>query len=577
MVCSKCGNVNNEGVKFCISCGNPLENVNAVNSVNNSYQQASVQQLNVDTTNNVQGNNINQIGTENVNSNNTMVTMVNVVSNDINSNFNPNNINNNVNIGNEKKKSNKKIVFILLGIGVLVALVVVLLIIFLGKDKKNINTSTDDLSVFSDKNIIPIEKDGKYGYVSSDGEIILEPKYNSVGEFHGKYVAVSIDNPDTLSSTKKLYLLLDTEGNCVNEYELHNEPIYYKDNDLWNVDGVLYDANMNKLTPDNMSVTYLAGGYFEWENNDDRTSGIMNQDGKVSYTYTPITDKSVYTSFSVSDNISLLEETYCTINVENDEYAIINCDTGEYVYDFTDKYIGQGKNNIFTIFDSNISRVLERIYIYNNKILYRTTGSNDMTYDGDGYIKVYGDVEKYIDVKTGKILNEKPSIDDVDMDDLFDGLDYHGYKVVSENSKYGIKKNDKNIVPIIYDDIDFLVEDLFNYVKNEKKQELALAVQENKTSLIDVKTQKIITTFDTENVFQIRGSTFLWVKFFEEGSKNISKNLVYNVLTDKSMEFEGDVNITIESNYIKVNQNKMNVYYNTNFKKVYEVGDSGEK
>lgn len=163
------------------------------------------------------------------------------------------------------------------------------------------------------------------------------------------------------------------------------------------------------------------------------------------------------------------------------------------------------------------------------------------------------------------------------MDDLFDGLDYHGYKVVSENSKYGIKKNDKNIVPIIYDDIDFLVEDLFNYVKNEKKQELALAVQENKTSLIDVKTQKIITTFDTENVFQIRGSTFLWVKFFEEGSKNISKNLVYNVLTDKSMEFEGDVNITIESNYIKVNQNKMNVYYNTNFKKVYEVGDSGEK
>jgi len=571
MNCPNCGNFNNEGTNFCTKCGFNIGSLNSQASVSPVTSESVISGMDVNSQVNIQENN-------NFSQNNDIV-VTDILSNNVEQNINNSMPINNVVNNNEavtgvdnKKTKNKKLIFIIIGVVVLLAVVIVLIFIFTGKGNLSDEAGLD--YIFNPSNPIPVLKDGKYGYISNSGEVLLEPKYNSVGDFYDGYAVVSIDNPDTTANNKSIYSIIDKNGNRVNNYEIYDKPVYYPESKTWIIESELYDSKINKISSDGVEVSYLGNGYLVWRNDELDTSGIMNREGKVTYTYTPDTDGYVYVMYDISENEDLFEEDYCRVNVSNDVYAIINCATGDIVYDFTEYYISAYDNNIFKISDHDTFDTIMRIYVYNNKILYQTKNSDgEIKYDSDGYIKIKDGDTKYIEVKTGKILNEKPYIGDYDIDEL-DLLDesIYGFRITGTYGSYGLVSKNKEILSSEFDDIDFLGSDLFNYVKKESGQELILAEKDGKTLLMNVKNQKVITSFDSTTIDYYDESSFLKISLYEDNKYSRTGYLIYNVLSGKSMKFDTENKITIESNYITVEKDDEVVYYNTELEQIYKEG-----
>ena len=121
--------------------------------------------------------------------------------------------------------------------------------------------------------------------------------------------------------------------------------------------GKLYNGSLEIISADDVVVEYEKYGYLNWEKDSNKTAGIMNYKGKITYTYNFL-DGEYYIDIQPSSNDNTLKERYCRVNIDNKKYAIVNCDTGNVVYDFTDKYISVDGDNIFHISDhSSFERI----------------------------------------------------------------------------------------------------------------------------------------------------------------------------------------------------------------------------
>lgn len=591
MNCPNCGNPYNEGTKFCTSCGINLTNANVTPTINPVTPQHIIQEESnqpVQTNNNIEQTNI----TEGVNSINQNVTNA--------PNINTNNItqpvNNtmatptfnatmpvNNNSGTAKPKTNKKIIFIVIGV---VALIAVIAIVLLCTNSKGLTSSSniklsDELSPSKP---IPITKDGKYGYMSKDGKILLEPKYNSVGEFYGEYAVVTVENPDTTVKDKDLYQIIDKEGNNKTPIEIYLEPKYFKEYKIWVIGDDIYDDKLNKISPDNLELEYLGQGYFVWRDRESGSdaSGIMNAKGEITFTYKQKTGEYKYVMYDISENHEDFKETYCRVNVSNEEYGIVNCDTGVLAYRYGTNYVFVDKNNVFRIYKDHTFDEATEAYIQNDKIIYQTKDSGaDIDYNYHGYMEVEeNDTTKYIDIKTGKITTTNPNQTnpdlDIDADDLADELTY-GYRTLYESGKYGLITGTKVVIAPDFDDVEFLNSTLFDYIKKEKKQELVLFEKDSKTILMDIKSKKAIATFDSTSITDYNDSTFLKIAMYENYS--VKNYQIYNIISGKSITVSKEDKLTINSNYVIVETEETKTYYNTDLVSIYqeEVKDNVEE
>jgi len=544
MVCNKCGKENQEGTVFCINCGNRLD----VQANTNNAEVTSQPEIN--TVNNVDINQNDSVNNIDTNTNNF----------DTNYQTSLNNIGNN--LPNKPKRGfNKRILFI--GIIVLV-LIGVGLFFLLFKSSKQTN------NLFNENNLIKIENNGMYGYINSNGKIVIEPKYSSASDFYGKYALVR-ENIKSAYGESEAYEIIDAKGNVIVTPKSYYSVEYLADLDVWVIDDRLYNSELKPISEEGVEVDYGEEGYFSWNDRVKKQGGIMNASGKKTYTYNFKSGED-YIGIDVSENDPILKERYCRITVDNEKYAIVNCDTGKVIYDYTDKYISLEDDNIFEVSDKDSYKTLFSLYIQGDKILYQTENGNIELYGGyvdNGYISVHDNNKyeyiAYIDIKEGKVVSERPTNSSYEYSSLNEWEIKTGITEFECNYKYGLKKGDKILVECGWDDIDYLSLPLYEYLESKGKS-YVLGEKDSKMYLINPKNGKVVAEFNSSSVYDSSSSTFLYYT-----DKDTKKKVIYNLATNKSLVLDDHDDYDIYSNYITVESgNKIN-YYNTDLKLIYTI------
>ena len=481
-----------------------------------------------------------------------------------------------------KKGLSKKIILIILGI-LIIALGVLTFFYFKGRSSSGeaMNLS----AVFDPNKPIPVLKNDKYGYISSDGEVMIEPKYNTASDFYGDYAIVTIDKPadSTLYGTD-IYQVIDKKGNVNASSEIYSSPEYVSEYDIWIINGILYNSNLKQITKEGITVGYESNGYLVYTDVINSNSGIMNHKGKIVFSWELDNIYADINSNEYDDELYAVVTSYGDPEVE----AVISLKTGDTLYSLSDAdnyIISSEENGVFYSFNSNNYDDKTWFYFYDNKLAYQTKENIDglYVYDYDKQIiqldygywyENAGKSERYYyyDVKNEKMLTEEPTR--VNSDELeLDLMELaYGYKEFSSNGKYGLIAKDKIVLPCEYDSINFVGEALFNYMKNEHNQELILLERDDKTVLMDLKTQKALTTFDSTYVHDSTGTTFLKASIYEDW--NTTGYIIYNVISGKSMTVDVNDTYSINSNYITITKDNKKTYYNTKLEQIY-VADVG--
>ena len=215
MKCLNCGNEIEENAKFCARCGSPVNNLmdTGVNQSGTGIGSNNMFENNDFSTNN-------QLNTNNVMNNNGSDSSI-LFDNQVNSNANLYQVpNNNFNQGNmivpnnngtnneitpEPQKNNK-------GIIILLILVLVAIIgvggFFVFKSFRSDKTKVDLNSIFDPNKPIIVKNNGKYGYITSEGKIMIEPQYINANAFFDDYEPrkASITKPSKFSLPGATYL-----------------------------------------------------------------------------------------------------------------------------------------------------------------------------------------------------------------------------------------------------------------------------------------------------------------------------------------------------------------------------------
>ena len=280
------------------------------------------------------------------------------------------------------------------------------------------------------------------------------------------------------------------------------------------------------------------------------------------------------------------------IHNKPEKSVVVSLKTGDILFTLENSenyYLLEEGDGIFSYYDTKVSRGYENsVYLYftNNKLAYQTTDKVEDVKISDYKNKIieidygydYEDLGKsqrryYYDAKNKKMLDKDP--DNSASSELNAALmeNTYGFKMFSSSGKYGLMIGNKIVIPCEYTEINLLGDNLFNYMQSKGKN-LVLLEKDNKTILYNVKNSKSIITFDSNNVSDYNDSTFIKVSLYANGSSTRTGYMVYNLLTGKSMTFDKDNEVFVESNYIKVKKDKKTTYYNTKFKQIYVTEES---
>lgn len=587
------GNLNLDNNNINSNITNDLNNNNDINNndiinfdhninLNNDEQSIgnNVNNDNINTTNNT-----NEINYNNNLNNTNINTAYNIGETNLNNNLNSTTTEEEKNKSLKNKLLNKKTILIALVIVVVVALAFILI--------KNIGGNSSpkaDLdSIFNPDKPIIINDNKKYGYITAAGKMMIEPQYRDANDFYGDYAMVTIDNPDTKSYDKTINQIIDKKGNVKIVAKNYTKPKYFDVYNVWLIDNVLYDSKLKKLSAEGAKVEYIDCGYFKYENSEKNESGIITYKGKKVF---KTAASSISTS--LSENEYNQDDLYVAVDIHNkpEKSVVVSLKTGDILFTLENSenyYLLEEGDGIFSYYDTKVSRGYENsVYLYftNNKLAYQTTDKVEDVKISDYKNKIieidygydYEDLGKsqrryYYDAKNKKMLDKDP--DNSASSELNAALmeNTYGFKMFSSSGKYGLMIGNKIVIPCEYTEIKLLGDNLFNYMQSKGKN-LVLLEKDNKTILYNVKNSKSIITFDSNNVRDYNDSTFIEVILYANGSSTRTGYMVYNLLTGKSMTFDKDNEVFVESNYIEVKKDKKTTYYNTKFKQIYVTEES---
>lgn len=461
---------------------------------------------------------------------------------------------------NVRQKNNTKIIFLLI-----IVIAIGVGIFFLFKWLNNSKELAKLNDIFDPNKPIIIEKNGKYGYISSNGEMMIEPKYDSVGSFEKNYAIVTLDDE---------YQIIDKSGNVINDMKIYGYPNYESEYNIWVINHNLYDSDLKPILDEEIEVNYIKNGFLSYVDRELNESGIINYKGKKIFSW-----EGTKISVNISNNIYNKDDLLARVVKTYERDVIVNLKTGKIIYKVEDakqKNLSVKDNNIFKEYNSDSGDVkilffvdgkliyessdlynLE-LYDYQNQILKLDYGYN---YDDFGRDQRY----YYYDIKNKKILDENPSLADLNIENnLIESI--YGYKIFTDSDKYGLMLKNKIIIPCEYDYIKFLSTNLFKYMKS-KGQEIVILENDKKSLLLNLKNKKTIATFDSTSIYNYENSTFLKVNVYEKYS--ISSYIIYNLLSGKSISIDKDSEIDIYSNYITVTNDNTKTYYNTKLEQIY--------
>ena len=429
---------------------------------------------------------------------------------------------------------------------------------------------------------IPFKENGKYGYLSSKGKVIIEAKYKEAYDFYGDYAVVAVENTDDDAWTDYKYQVVNKKGKEQLDEAVYLEPEYYPEYGIWVIDGKLYNDSLKQTSKEGEEIEYIGQGYLTYSNMDKNESGIMTHKGKKIWDWDGWS-----ISADVSENEYSDDDLYATVNsyLEDEKEVIVSLKKKKIVYELEnreDNNIIEEDNGVFEVYDTNTYDTHTYLYFYNGKLAYEST-DKDLegveVYDYDkqiirldyGYDSDYEYVYKYYDAKKGKEVDASTVETDEDEESSATELKY-GFKEFESSYKYGIISGDQILIQSKYEDVEFLEYAPFLYMKEVKNKELVLLETDKEYILMNVRNAKEVARFEADYVGMSQTSSFLKFSQYEDYYET-DKYIVYNLITGEQKEFDGEVEIELGSNYITVEDDDKTTYYNTKLESIYTIED----
>lgn len=558
MNCPKCGAViNNQDAKFCGSCGNDLSTPVQIPEKEETeiLEVEPAQPTMVATSPVVEQSEPQAVMNQqpNIQQNQNIQTNQPVVNN-----------------GSQAPKKSNKTLFIIIGAIIAVIVIVIAslgIINLIGPSDKQQEQNKIN-AIFNPDNPIKVKKGDKYGYINTDGEFIIDATYDTASDFEGDYAVVRAE-VEVNGLKKTVYQIIDQKGKVKKQAELGIE--YLNELNLWVIDSELYNSSMKKISPENVKVSHEEDEYFIWVDSTKNTGGIMNAEGRQTYTY-QFQDDENYISIEPSDNDDDLKERYCTINIENEKYAIVNCDTGVVVQDYTEYYVSEQGDNIYKLKDHKTWDVVEVMYIQGDKKVYTSTNTEISLYYYPGYVSIrdgsksYSERYTYLDTKTLEITTTKPSTTTETTTTATNEWEtFTNNKKFSCTTGYGLMNDAQITLPCEWDYLEYLEINLYKYLKENNKNYI-YGKKDNKWYLIDLETKKAIIEFNASYITPKSQTTFIYYT-----DKDTNNKKVYNLLSGNSLNVDSSKTLSIYSNYVTVKDTseKTLKYYNTSLKLIY--------
>lgn len=509
---------------------------------------------NLSTNDNVLGNNINFGVNNNVNN----------IGTSMQSDFQTSQFGEISNQSVQNNKNKRQINYKKLGILILILLVIGVVAFFIIK-RFSKPSDTVLTTLFNLDQPIKVRKDGKFGYIDTKGNFVVEPIYDGADAFLGDYAIVR--KKEMINGKEKsVYKVIDKKGNVQVSSEYSEDIKFIPEYNIWIVNDQLFDSSFKKLTSDNVEVKYEDGGYLRWTNDEENTAGIMNSSGKITYTY-KFSEGESYLGLSVSEAYNSLKDKYCMVSIELDKYAIVNCETGKVIYDFTDKYIYAMENNIFEVTDEASGNFISIMYIEKDKIIYQSSSEVDLSYYTNGYLRIedynkdYDDWYTYYDIKTGETTKTAPKLS-YDTSSLSEWEILTGFTEFDCGTYDGLMEGKEILLACEWNDIDYFDVLLYQYLKSDGK-EYIMAQKDKKTYLINLKNGKTVSEFNSDYIYDDSNSTFIYYT-----DKDTEQKVVYNLLTGKTISVKSNY-VNIYFNYATVEIDKKIYYYNTDLELIY--------
>ena len=506
MVCPNCGTNNDENQKFCTNCGVLLSVTNEQQTVNNQQPVGNQQP-----------------------------------------------VQNKESFINKIMKDKKKLIMI--GTGVLALILLIIIAFGLKKCGKDDELGIDKID---DNALIIVKEDGKYGYINTKGKVVIKPKYDDASSFTGNFAVVKDDGK---------YKVIDKKGKVKFEEEYSSQIKYISGYNVWLIEERLYNSNLKALSNKGVVVSNEGEGYFSWISPLDKKAGIMNYKGKITYKYKFKDSTDIYFTVESVDAESSDKSSkkYCVTNVNNKQYAVVNCGSGKVIYKYTDNYVSNDEGTIYVVKSKDDSSFVEKFVVLNNKIVYKTDDKNINIDDHNDYVEIDNNGEKtYYLKKNGKKTKDKPESKSSDSD-LSKIESYIGVTKFSCDNGYGLMKGDKVVVKCEWDSIKMFDISTTAYLKAKGKN-YVLAKKDSKYYLINSNNGKKVKEFNTSSISTYSTSLFITYK-----DKDSSEKVVYNLVTGKSKTFDKDSSISLDENYFTVKTGDETVYYNTKFKSIYTI------
>lgn len=425
------------------------------------------------------------------------------------------------------------------------------------------------LAIFDVDKPIPIKSNGKYGYISKDGELLIEPVYEYATEFFKNYAGVSTNGLE--------YSIIDRKGEVVLKLTSGKAPECFLEYGVWIIDNALYSSDLKVLFDEKATIEYVQHGFFLYLSNEKEESGIIDYKGNKIFTW-----DHDFLNVTISDTKYQSGGYYAIVNDYEEDEMLISLKTGEALYtidDVNSKYLREEKDNIFRVINKDNGFKSERwmyfkddrlafeidnqiysleVYDYDNNILMIDYGQD---YQNAGRKERYS----YYDMERKAYLRDIPEKDDIS----WKLKSLYGYELSFDKDKQGLKIDDKEVLAPEYDRVFFLEDNLHEYLYGNKGAELTLYEKNGKTTLYNITRKDAIITFDSPSVESKSGSTFILVTEYEENGYSKKNYILYNIFSNKTLEVSKKSVIYFGSNYVAVSIGDEKSYYNEDLKEIY--------
>lgn len=451
----------------------------------------------------------------------------------------------------KKIKKERVIYFILLGI------IITAIFYTMIKDRKN---SLFYNKTYDQNTPIMIEKNNKIGYISSNsGKFIIDPIYDYGERFYGGHTIVKVNK-----NNNNYYRIIDKNNVKKLEFETYVNYEYIREYNLWLIDGVLYDKNFLSYFNENYFMEYLSEGLFLYKNETINESGIIDYTNNILFKFKG-TNTFVDRNDISKNNIVIRSGNY---------YYLCDIKDKEIIYkvNIKDYQMALFSDNIIKLYLDN--KDTKYIVFKNNKVIYETTDKIEDLKLIDNYVVIdYGynflnNNKKqrfyYYNLEKEELIKEKPKFKENNKNE-------YGYELFYKNNKTGLKKDNKVILNASYDEIKFIQLDLYKYVKHIYNKELVLLYKGSKVELYNLRNNKVIETFNIKNndyLQTIKDTPYIKVKKYQDNDN--TKLILYNIITNKSIELEDFDSFYADTNYVIVKKGNISKYYNSKFEIIYE-------